>query len=251
MFSNKTKQQIIIAIMGFSSGLPLALSASTLQAWYTLSGLDLVSLGALGLVGQPYVFKFLWAPLFDRIRPSQKSLRLGWILGFQLTLAIWLALMAFGDPTTHPWRLALMGLGLAFWSSSQDIVLDAYKVEQLSPEQRGLGAAWSMTGYRLAMLASGGGALILAQYWGFQGCYLFFAGLMLVLFGCTLFAKENIPANWTPAPSIKTAYTAPLKEYLSRQYALAWALFIVLYKLGDAFSGAMLMPFYYEKWALP
>ena len=155
-------------IMGFASGLPLALSSGTLQAWLTIEGVDLKTLGWLTVLGLPYTYKFGWAPLMDRFRLGGASAgrRKGWLVALQLGLAGVLLLISLSENVQTPeglWRLASLAFLLVILSASFDIVFDAWRAESLRPEDRGLGAAWSVIGYRLAMLTSGGLALMLAD----------------------------------------------------------------------------------------
>ncbi|MDH4098272.1 MAG: MFS transporter, partial [Nitrospira sp.] len=158
--------------LGFASGLPLALTAGTLQAWLTVEGVDLKTIGIFTLVGLPYTLKFLWAPLMDRIVPPWLGRRRGWMALTQLSVAVGLALMAMTSPRANPEQLAAVALLVAFLSASLDIVFDAYRTDTLHPHERGLGAAVWVNGYRIALLAAGAGALVLADYIGWQATYL-------------------------------------------------------------------------------
>lgn len=165
--------------LGFVSGLPLALTASTLQAWLTVEGVDLKTIGIFTLVGLPYTLKFLWAPFMDRIMPPWLGRRRGWMLLTQLCVALGLALMAMTSPRTHPEWLAAYAVLVAFLSASLDIVSDAYRTDTLQPYERGLGAAVWVNGYRIALLVAGAGALWLADSVGWQAMYLTMAAVML------------------------------------------------------------------------
>ena len=232
-------------LLGFASGLPLALSAGTLQAWLTVEGVNLKTLGWLTLLGLPYTYKFLWAPLLDRYRlpvaGNWTGRRRGWLVALLLAMAAVLAAMSFQAPSSDPnsliW-LAALAFGLVILSASFDIVFDAWRAESLTPAQRGLGAAWSVIGYRLAMLTSGGLALMLADLWlGFQGVYLLMAGFAMVFAVIAAIAPEPTQA---PAPrSLVLAVVEPFKEFFGRPGALLFLLMIVLYKFGDAFAGSL------------
>ncbi|SPW32998.1 muropeptide transporter [Edwardsiella tarda] len=150
------RRSAILLLLGFASGLPLALTSGTLQAWMTVAGVDLKTIGFFSLVGQAYVFKFLWSPLMDRYTPPLLGRRRGWLLLSQILLLATIFAMGLLDPQRHLWWLALLAVLVAFCSASQDIVFDAYKTDLLSAEERGAGAAISVLGYRLAMLVSGG-----------------------------------------------------------------------------------------------
>jgi len=151
----------VILVLGFSSGFPLALTGGTFQAWLTVEGLDLATIGLLTLVGIPYTWKFLWAPLLDRYVPPFLGRRRGWLLISQLALAIGIAAMAFCSPRSDIALLSVLAVLVAFLSASQDIVYDAYRTDIAKPEQRGLAAALTVFGYRVAMLTSGAAALTL------------------------------------------------------------------------------------------
>lgn len=231
-----------ILLLGFSSGLPLALSGGTLQAWMASSGIDIHTIGLFTLVGLPYTLKFLWSPLMDRFVPRMLGRRRGWLAMTQLSLAGCLLLMGGLSPRHAVLALGFLALALAFLSASQDIAFDAYRTDVLEPKQRGAGAAVSVLGYRLAMLVSGALALVLADHIGWQSVYWLMAGLMLFGIVFTLLAPE--PAD--PAASPKTleeAVLQPFREFFSRRGAPALLLLVVLYKLGDAFAGSLTTTF--------
>ena len=142
----------VILVLGFSSGLPLALTGGTLQAWMTVEGVDLSTIGLFTLVGLPYTWKFLWAPVMDRFVPPFLGRRRGWLFITQLALASGIAAMAFASPRSDLAWLALIAVLVAFASASQDIVFDAYRSDIARPEQRGLAAGFTVVGYRVAML---------------------------------------------------------------------------------------------------
>jgi MFS transporter, PAT family, beta-lactamase induction signal transducer AmpG len=232
-------------ILGFASGLPLALSTGTLQAWLTVEGVDLKTLGWLTLLGLPYTYKFVWAPLLDRYQlpfaGRWAGRRRGWIVVLLLAMALVLFGMSQQAPsasTDSLWGLALLAFCLVMLSASLDIVFDAWRAESLLPQQRGLGAAWSVIGYRLAMLTSGGLALMLADlYLGFAGVYGLMAVFCIVLAGVALFAPE--PTETTAPRSLADAVVEPFREFFSRKGALLILVTIILYKLGDAFAGSL------------
>ena len=265
VFGNRRMAALLL--LGFSSGLPLALTAGTLQAWLTVEGVSLKAIGFATLIGQAYVFKFIWAPGMDRLRPPLLARWLGrrrsWLLLMQAALAASLmAMAAVGIPApgaAMAWpgleplaaslgvaasdmRLVPVGLlavAVAFFSASQDIVIDAYRTDLLPPEERGAGAAVAVLGYRIAMLVSGGlGLWLAAEYLGWRGMYALMAGLMAVLMLATLFAPPT-PGHITPPRSLAAAVVEPAREFFSRRGAVALLVAIVLYKLGDAFAGAL------------
>ena len=232
----------IMLPLGFASGLPLALTGGTLQAWLTEAGLDLTTIGLFAYVGLPYTLKFLWAPVMDRIVPPWLGHRRGWMIVTQTGLALALTFMAFIGPGSGAQIFAALALGVAFLSASQDIVFDAYRTDLLKPDERGLGAATWVMGYRIAMMASGSLALIVAARLGWSSAYLCMAGLMALGIVTILMIPEPEAARAAPQ-SMAEAVWGPLSEFLSRPMALALLGLIVLYKLGDAFAGALTTSF--------
>ncbi|WP_323610247.1 muropeptide MFS transporter AmpG [Pectobacterium versatile] len=237
------RNSLFMLLFGFASGLPLALTSGTLQAWMTVENVDLKTIGFFSLVGQAYVFKFLWSPLMDRYTPPFLGRRRGWLILSQLLLIAAIIGMGFMNPARDLWWLAALAVLVAFCSASQDIVFDAYKTDLLPPEERGTGAATSVLGYRLAMLVSGGLALWMAdRYFGWQATYWLMAGLMLIGVFATLLAPE--PLNSQPAPrTMEQAIVAPLRDFFARNNAWLILLLIVLYKLGDAFAVSLTTTF--------
>lgn len=232
------KKMLLILALGFASGLPLGLTATTLQAWYAIDGVSIITIGFLGLVGQPYVYKFIWAPLVDKWHPPYLGLRRSWMLSTQLGLITVLCGMALLNPTDYPYLLGFLALCLAILSATQDIVIDAYRVELLLPEERGLGTAMTTAGYRLAMIVSASLTLIIAHHVGFSTTYFMMAGLMGVGIIATLWGKEPHHERIT-RPDFLNACIEPFKEFLNRKNAIALLVFIVLYKLGDAFANSL------------
>ena len=236
------RRVVAVFFLGFASGLPLALAGGTLQAWMAVEGVDLKTIGFFSLVGLPYAFKFFWAPLLDRYALPFLGRRRGWILGTQLALMILIIMLGFTSPKDTPWLVALFALLLTFTSASQDIVIDAYRTDVLREKERGLGAAVSVTGYRIAMLASGALALILAGPLGWRLTYLFMAGLMLIGTMATIFGPE--PEEIVrPPQSLKEAISGPLTEFFDRPAAWSFLALIILYKIGDAFAGSLTTAF--------
>ena len=233
----------ILLILGFASGLPLALTSGTLQAWMTVENIDLKTIGFFSLVGQAYVFKFLWSPVMDRYTPPFLGRRRGWLLTTQCLLLIAIAAMGFLEPSTQLRWMAALAVIIAFCSASQDIVFDAWKTDVLPAEERGAGAAISVLGYRLGMLVSGGLALWLADKWlGWQGMYWLMAALLVPCIIATLLAPE--PSDVIPVPkSLEQAVVAPLKDFFGRNNAWLILLLIVMYKLGDAFAMSLTTTF--------
>ena len=228
----------------------MAFTGATLQAWYASTGVNITTIGLLSLAGQPYVFKFLWAPLLDRyplffFSRKQNAQRKNWILMSQVVLTGCFVLMSFLHPQQTPLILALMALLLGFASATHDIAIDAYRTDALPPSQRGFGVAVSVAGYRIAMLVSGGIILIVADYHGWQTALMLMALLMLGCFFISWFAPAPL-YHVEPPRSLSDAVSGPFKEFMQRQQkpSIVWfLLFIILYKLGDAFAGSLTTTF--------
>lgn len=317
---------LMVTILGFASGLPLALSGTALQTWLTIDNVDIATIGFFSLVGLPYTFKFLWAPLLDRFEPPFLGRRRGWLLLIQLGLAGSLALISTLKPTEEIQLVALAALLIAFFSASQDVVIDAYRTDALHASERGIGSSLSVFGYRMAMILSGGIALVWADAvsgngWSWPKIYSIMSGIMVVLAAVTAVFLPSLPvhnvaptsrarndltgfvalaiavamgylftvkiaspaastlldalfpadAGTMPDPSLKKwadllslmaglAFTLPLgwwtsrkakfetlnvslANYFSMKGAAAILALIILYKLGDAFAGALTTPF--------
>jgi PAT family beta-lactamase induction signal transducer AmpG len=253
---------IAVLLMGFSSGLPLALTFGTLSYWLAELGVSLTAIGLFGLVRASYSLKFLWSPLIDRLPIPLVTARLGrrrgWLLTIQVLLA--LAILALGatDPKIDPAMTAFAAVVVAFLSASQDIVIDAYRIELLRPEEQGAGAAATQWGYRFGMLASGAGALYAASFGGWRFAYAVMAGLMLVGMATVWFTPE--PGSSAPPETLlgagaatrarawlQRAVVAPFADMVARLGAAQLAvivLFIVLFKFGDALAASMANPLY-------
>jgi len=245
------RRQLTILLLGFASGLPLALTSTTLQAWLTISGVDIVTIGIFGLVGLPYIYKFLWSPLMDRYIPPLLGRRRGWILLTQLVLILTMAGLALFSPQTHMFYIGVLALVIAFFSASQDVAIDAYRTDLLPAQERGLGAAMGVGGYRIGMLVSGGLALIMADYIGWRSTYLLISSLMLLGIIASLWGPEPI-FKAAPPQSLQAAIIKPFAEFYRRKNAIMMILFILLYKLGDAFtatSGSVTTTFFLRELA--
>ncbi len=232
---------LAILLLGFSSGLPLALSSGTLQAWLADVDVDIRSIGWFSLAGLPYTLKFIWSPLMDRFVPSDLGRRRGWMFVTQFALLCSISALAFLTPDSHLKLMGMMAFMIAFFSASQDIAFDAYRTDILPANERGLGAAVSVAGYRVAMLISGAGALIAADSLGWKTAYLIMAGLMLVGMTTSWFCSN--PDYQAKPASLQAAVVEPFLEFLQRPAALILLLLIVLYKLGDAFAGTLTTAF--------
>jgi PAT family beta-lactamase induction signal transducer AmpG len=238
----RSRSIAVITFLGFSSGLPLALTSGTLQAWMTVAGVDIRTIGIFALVGIPYLIKFLWSPLMDRFVPPWLGRRRGWIVITQLTLIIGISAMAFSSPEKALMLLATVALIVAFTSASQDIVIDAYRTDILKEQERGVGAAVFVMGYRIAMLVSGGLAFVLSDHIGWKNTYLLMAALISVGILSTLVGPEP-EERVVPPRSLREAVRGPLKDYLSRNSAVSLLILIILYKLGDAYAGTLTTAF--------
>lgn len=252
---------LIILYLGFASGLPLLLTLSTLSAWLAETGLSIQTIGLFGLVGIPYSLKFLWAPCKDAAQLPFLGRRLGhrraWLLVTQLALVLALLAMAQIDPRTHLFSLAAAALLVAFLSASQDIIIDAYRIElqQQQPRLLGYGAAMQSLGYRLGLVLAGAGSLYLATYFSvgqdinaaWQDTYRVMAGVMAVLMAAVFFLpKTRHETDGAARPDLRQAVIQPLVEFWRRPMA-GWILaFILLFKLGDALATSLATPFYLE-----
>jgi MFS transporter, PAT family, beta-lactamase induction signal transducer AmpG len=314
---------LIVVLLGFASGLPLALTGQAMQAWLSMEGLDVATIGFLSLVGLPYTFKFLWAPLMDRFDLPLLGRRRGWLVLTQLALAGGLLVMASTSPKGATQVFALLAVAVAFISASQDVVIDAYRTDLLPAAERGLGASLNIAGYRFAMILSGGIALIWTDAqqgggWSWPEVYRFMAWLMVgaAVLSATILPKlppaeiqRTLPRNEVlgflavaaaviagyvltdrlVAPAVRSALTplwqgstlpanlqgrwadllsllvgiaitlplaafaarrakfetllSGLQNYFSQPQAGVFLLFIVLYKLGDAFALSLMTPF--------
>jgi len=258
---------LIVMFLGFSSGLPLALSGSTLLVWMREAGVDLGTIGLFALVGTPYTIKFLWAPLVDALDiPILSQLlgrRRGWLVFSQLLLMGAIALLAFSDPARAPWFVALGALLVATASATQDIVVDAFRIESLDESEQAAGMASYVAAYRIGMLASTAGALFLvtgfedyglAKNAAWTAGYLAMAGLVVIGIITVLIATEpensaaveNAHAaqrSENPFRRILTAAAGAFSEFLTRDAAIVVLAFVVLYKFCDAFAGVMTAPF--------
>jgi len=258
---------LIVLFLGFSSGLPLALSGSTLLVWMREAGVDLGTIGLFALVGTPYTIKFLWAPVVDALDvPVLSRLlgrRRGWLVFSQLLLIAAIVFLAFCNPAAAPWLVAFGALMVATASATQDIVIDAFRVESLSESEQAAGMASYVAAYRIGMLASTAGALFLvtgfedfglgkAAAWTFG--YLAMAGLVVIGTVTTLLATEPeksagaeaahaAQARDNPLVRVLTAAYGAFSQFLTRDAALIVLGFVVLYKFCDAFAGTMTAPF--------
>jgi PAT family beta-lactamase induction signal transducer AmpG len=269
------RRVLMVLLLGFSSGLPLLLTFSTLSAWLKGEGISRTAIGVFALVGTPYALKFLWSPLIDRL-PLPLLTRLlgrrrGWGVLIQALLIAFILALGSTDPARQIWLTAILAVTVAFLSASQDIVIDAYRVEILADEQQGPGAGAVQAGYRIAMLAAGAGALLVASQWGWFAAYATMAGLVGVGMAVFLLGpepevrvsaatleRERRAAQYlearphlrgVPAKVAAWAYGAvvcPFADFMARPAWWAVLLFVIGYKMGEAMAGAMANTLYIE-----
>ena len=234
-----------LLLLSFSSGMPFYLTSRTLQPWLTLEGVSLTAVGLLSLVGLPYSVKFLWSPILDRFSIRRLGRRRGWMALSQVLLLGGIASMAFGRPATGISFIAVIAIIIAFLSATQDIAVDAYRTDVLEQHEMGAGAGITALGYRIALILTGGGAFILADYTSWPRVYLIMAAFMFVGLVASLRAPEPVDPGEPPA-SLTEAVVAPFSEFWNRfgaGSAVGVLLFIALYKLGDALISNMTTPF--------
>jgi len=236
---------LVAFAMGFSSGLPLLMTMGVLQAWMKEKNIDLTWIGMITLVQIPYTWKFVWAPLVDRYTLPLLGRRRGWLLVAQLLLILSMISLGYCDPVQRTVLMVAAAVMVAFFSATQDIVIDAYRREDLPDEELGLGSSMYIYGYRLGMLLAGGGGLIMADHMPFSRVYLIMAGCMLPGVAVTLLTPEPVVTAGAPR-SLKEAVVKPLADYFTRPNALWILAFILLYKIGDTMASAITMPFYLD-----
>jgi len=232
------RRLLFISLLGFFSGLPLALSGSTLQAWLTEAHVNLMMIGFLSLISFPYNFKFLWAPLLDRFVFPGLGRRRGWILLTQLGLALCLFALAVLHPESQLQNIGWLVLLLCFIAATQDVAIDAYRADTLLPEERGLGSALFIFAYRMALFVSGGLALVVANYWGWERAFQFLGSLMLLGMIATYFAPEAQFAQET-ASKKSLFFIEPFLDLWRRDRIILILAFVVLYKAGAALAVAL------------
>ena len=256
---------LVIMLLGFSSGLPLALSGETLRVWMADSGVDLGTIGLLSLAGLPYTLKFIWAPVVDAWQVPGLSRRFGrrraWLIASQLVLMAAIVFLGTRDPINAPWMIGLGALIVAFASATQDIVVDAFRVQSLPTDEQAAGMAGYVAAYRIGMLASGAGVIGLSAWLEAEGLskattwpLAYAAAALLVLIGmaATLWAGEpqearerELESHMHGSPMARLYETArgAFADFLTRDAALAVLAFVILFKLCDALAGAMTAPF--------
>lgn len=238
----KNPKLLFLFLLGLSSGLPLALTAGTLQAWMNDEGLNIKTIGLFGILGLPYTLKFLWAPLLDRYKLPFLDRRKGWAILTQILLSLIFALIAFTNPKEQISYLMVLCLFSNFFSATQDLVLDAYRREILPESELGIGAATFVNGYLVSFrFISGALAILLSTMISWNMVYLLMAGFMLLMMLVTFAAPA--PKNFHQPKTLKAAFLDPLKEYFSRDGAIIILFFILLYKLGDNLASSITVPF--------
>ncbi|MGO8916638.1 MAG: AmpG family muropeptide MFS transporter [Stellaceae bacterium] len=258
----RNRRLLAILCMGFSSGLPLPLTFGTLSYWLSEAGVSRTAIGFFVLVGFSYNYKFLWSPFIDRLPIPYLTRRLGrrrsWAVVIQLLLMAAIVALGRGDPRADLAATALLAVLVAFLSASQDIVIDAYRIELLRPEEQGAGAAATQWGYRIGLLAATTGAFDAAAFGGWRLAYGIMAALMLVGLVTVLLTPEPaVPpatlaharggnrlerlADWS-----RQAIVMPFGDFMRRRGWLLMLVFIVTYKFGEALAGTMSNPLYQE-----
>ena len=253
IWSSLISQKMLICIFtGFSSGLPLYILVSLLPAWLRSEGVNLKAIGLFALINLPFTWKFLWAPLFDRYIPKLAGFsmgrRRGWLLLTQIALLLSIPLIALFNPKLDIWAIAYLATAVAFFSASQDVVLDAYRRELLIDNELGLGNAVHVNAYKIAGLVPGSLSLILADHMPWSSVFTITALFMLPGILMTVFVKEPLLKAGAPK-TLRAAVVEPFKEFIGRnglKSALLILAFIFLYKLGDSMATALATPFYLD-----
>ncbi|MCK5341179.1 MAG: MFS transporter, partial [Desulfobulbaceae bacterium] len=232
--------------MGVASGLPLLITLTLMQAWAKEAGVSLKSIGLMTLVGLPYTLKFVWAPLFDRFTLPFLGRRRGWLLVCQVLLFLAIIVMGLTDPASGPIQVMFFVLAaflVTFFSASQDIVIDAYRREDLVDRELGLGSSYYIYGYRIGMLVVSGGGLILADHlsWTFV---FFIMALCLVPGMITTFIAREPPVTEKAPAGFRESVIDPFADFFRQPGAIWILVFILLYKVGDNMAAALSTPFY-------
>lgn len=242
----------VVAVLGFASGLPLALTGQALQAWLSVEGLDIATIGFLSLVGLPYTFKFLWAPLMDRYVPRlpgwRPGRRRGWLLLTQLLVAGAIAALGFVSPRDSIWTVAALTTLVAFFGASADIVIDAYRRELLRDTEQGLGNAIHVNAYKLAALIPGSLALILSDHLPWDVVFALTGAFMLPGILMTLVVREPEVVG-APPRNLRDAIVLPFREFIQRDGwagALLVIAFIFLFKIGDTMATTLSTSFFLD-----
>jgi len=242
------RRMLICVFTGFTSGLPLYVLIQLVQGWLRKEGIGLAEIGFMALVGLPYTWKFLWSPFMDRYTLPLLGHRRGWMLVTQLALFASIAAMGFLEPEQSLWTIAYLATAVAFFSASQDIVLDAYRRELLPDVELGLGNSIHIQAYRLAGLIPGALGFILADIFSWQVVFIIIAGFMLVGIVLTLVIDEAI-SEPTPPKTMREAVIEPFRDFIGRsgvRPALFVLAFLFFYKLGDNMATALQTAFFID-----
>ncbi len=242
------RRMLICVFTGFASGMPLYVLFQMVPVWLREGGVSLAEIGLFSLVGIPYTWKFLWAPLMDRYVPPFLGRRRGWMLVTQIALVFSIGVLGMFEPAQSTWLIAWLAVAVAFFSASQDVVLDAYRREILADEELGMGNAIHVQAYRISSLVPGSLSLILADILPWSSVFWITAGFMFVGVTMSLMVSES-DSELPAASGLRQALVAPFSEYLHRR---GWSglllvlCFMFLYKIGDNMATALSMPFYLE-----
>lgn len=240
-----SRRMLVAFIMGYSCGLPLDITRTVLKAWMADEGVDLAVIGLFTLVGLPYALKFLWAPLVDRYTLGLLGRRRSWMLLFQILLMTAIVALGATNPAINPLFMAIAALFVTFFSASQDIVVDAYRREDLADKELGLGSSLYFYGYRIGMLVAGSGGLIMADHLSYFTVHAILAACLIPGIVTTLLTPEPPTPLGTPS-NYREAVIDPFVEYFRRSGAVWMLVFILFYKLGDNVAAAIATPFYLD-----
>ncbi len=242
------RRMLICIFTGFSSGLPLFILYQLVPGWLRSEGVSLTEIGLFSLIGIPYVWKFIWAPLMDRYSLPVLGRRRSWMLFTQIALLFSIAGFGFVNPVMDIWSVAYLAAAVAFFSASQDIVLDAYRRELLPDNELGLGNSIHVQAYRLSGLVPGSLAFILADHISWQSVFLIVAAFMFIGIFLTLSINE-IKQKVAAPKTLQEAVVLPFKDFINRKglkSALHILVFLFLYKLGDSMATALQTPFFID-----
>ncbi len=240
-----SRRMLVSLVMGFSCGVPLLLTMSVLQTWMKEENIDLTLIGLVNLVQIPYTWKFVWAPIVDRYSLPFLGRRRGWLLVAQICLMFSIVGLGYSDPGSSLVLMTVSAMLVAFFSATQDIVVDAYRREDLNDDELGLGSSVYMSGYRFGTMLASGGGLIMADHISWSSVYSIMALCMLVGIVTTLFTPEPKVTQGTPV-TLRAAVVEPFVEYFKRRGAIWILAFILLYKVGDMMASAITAPFYLD-----
>jgi PAT family beta-lactamase induction signal transducer AmpG len=245
------RRQLVILLMGFASGMPLLLSGSTLTYWMSRTDVDLTTIGLFALVGTPYALKFIWAPLVDQLPlpllDRWLGRRRGWMMLTQIGVLLSVLLLAWSDPAHTPWFTAGAAVLVAFFSATQDIAIDAYRIEILRDDEQGAGSATTQLGYRIALWIVDAMSLLLPSLLPWPLVLSLIGLLILIGMATTLFAEEpkvERPFIASAERWLSEAVVRPFAEFFAYRGWVVILLFALLYKYGDALGGTMTRPFF-------